>query len=118
MSLSKDYNAICGVLLAGSRKGLETDYAVGLDDDSATHLSVTRNEPVWSEWFNERKVVCIPNLPGSLYAEKTSHNEFRLIRSALFIPAVFHGSQSYIFLGFKEPPTDPLSMLVSVKSIS
>ena len=118
MSLSKDYNAICGVLLAGSRKGLETDYAVGLDDESATHLSVTRNEPVWSEWFSERKVVFIPNLSGSLYSEKTSHNEFRYIRSALFMPVIFHGSQSYIFLGFKDPPADPLSMLVNAESIS
>jgi len=115
MSLSKDYNAICGVLLAGSRKGLETDYAVGLDDESATHLSVTRNEGVWSDWFGERKVVFVPNLPASLYAEKTRLNEFRFIQSALFLPAIYHGSQSYIFLGFKEAPADPVSMLVSAK---
>ncbi len=113
MSLSKDYNAICGVLLAGSRKGLETDYSVGLDDESATNLSITRNESLWSEWFGDRRLIFVPNLSGSLYAEKTSHNDFRYIRSALFLPVLYHGSQSYIFLGFKDPPSDPLTMIVS-----
>jgi|GEM_PF-692388 len=112
MSLSKDFNAICGVLLAGSRKGLETDYAVGLDDESATYLSASKTEPVWDEWFRERDVVFVPDLSTSFYAEKTSHNEFRYIRSALFLPAVYHGAPSYIFLGFKDSPADPMAILM------
>ena len=116
MTLSKDYNAICGVLLAGSRKGLETDYAVGLDDDSATYLSVAKNEAVWDTWFNERKVIYVPQLSNSLYAEKTSHNEFRFIKAALFMPALYHGSHAYIFLsGFKDTPIDPMAMLVNIE---
>jgi low affinity Fe/Cu permease len=117
MSLSKNYNALCGVLLVGSRKGLESDYALGLLDESANLLSVTRNEPVWSEWFSDRKVVFVRSLSESLYREKTRHNDFHNIRSAVFIPAVYHGSQSYLFLGFKEPPADMISMLVSLESV-
>ncbi|MDF1566671.1 MAG: hypothetical protein P1P77_01485 [Spirochaetaceae bacterium] len=118
MSLSKEYNAICGVLLAGSRKGLETDYAVGLDDDSATQLSVNRAETIWDDWFNQREIIFVPNLSESKYADKTRHNEFRFIKSAIFIPATYRGAPSYIFLGFKEAPADPLALIVGAETLN
>jgi hypothetical protein len=118
MSLSKDYNAICGVLLAGSRKGLETDYAVGLDDDSATQLSVNRAESIWDEWFSQRKIIYIPKLSVSEYAAKTHHNEFRFIKSAMLIPATYRGAPSYIFLGFKEAPGDALAVIVGAETLN
>jgi low affinity Fe/Cu permease len=105
MSLSKEYNAICGVLLAGSRKGLETDYAVGLDDDSATQLSVNRAETIWDEWFNQREIIFVPKLSESKYADKTRHNEFRFIKSAIFIPATYRGAPPiYSSDSRKHPP--------------
>ena len=99
MSLSKEYRgAICGILLAGSPKGLQTDYAVGLDDESATSLSVTRDEAIWQEWFASRQIIFVPDLKNSPYSRKTPHSEYRNISAALF-------------LGFKVVPSDPLSLL-------
>ncbi|MCG8686692.1 MAG: hypothetical protein MI892_17570, partial [Desulfobacterales bacterium] len=116
MSLSKEYNALCGVLMAGTRKGLESDYAVGLDDESASFLSVTKNESVWDAWFAERKVVVVPDLADSPYAEKTRHNEYRYIKAALFLPALYHGAEAYLFMGFKEAPSDPMALLINVET--
>ncbi|PIE04143.1 MAG: hypothetical protein CSA76_05745 [Spirochaetales bacterium] len=111
MSLSREYNAVCAVLMVGSRKGLETDYAVGLDDESASHLSVTRNEAVWDEWFAKRQVVFVPSLAQSLYAEKIRYSEFMFVRSGMFIPALYLGTEACVFLGFKDVPADPASLL-------
>ena len=117
MSLSKDLGAICGVLMAGHRKGLACDYAVGIDDDGAACLAVDRSEQIWDDWFSQRRIVVIPQLAQSAYGVKTRHSEFRFIRSAILLPVVYHGAPSYVFLGFKRLPSDPLTVVASKSSL-
>lgn len=111
MGLSKQFHAICGVMMAGSQSGMETEYTVGLDDESASRLSVAQDEDVWKQWFSKRQIVFVPDLSSSLYAEKTRHVEYRHVKSGLFIPVLRGGSRSYVFLGFKEAPQDLMSLL-------
>jgi len=117
MKLSKEYRAICGALFLSSKKGLVTDYAVGLSDECATRLSVARGDKLWSEWFGKRLVIFIPELSNSPYASRTKHHEFRYIRAAVFIPIIYSGHSSYLFLGFKETPEDPMGLLVGATAI-
>lgn len=114
MKLSKEYRAICGTLFLSSKKGLVTDYTVGLSDECAAQLSVARGEKLWTEWFEKRLLVFIPDLPNSPYASRTEHYEFRYIRAAIFIPIIYSGTSSYLFLGFKEVPEDLMGLLVGV----
>lgn len=118
MGLSKQFHAVCGVMMASSSKGIETEYAVGLDDESAATLSAAAGEEVWEQWFSKRRIVFVPDLSSSLYAEKTRHVEYRHVKSALFIPVVYNGSQSYVFLGFKEVPQDLMSLLTIGQAVS
>ena len=118
MGLSKQFHAVCGVMMASSSKGVETEYAVGLDDESAATLSAAAGEEVWEQWFSKRRIVFVPDLSSSLYAEKTRHVEYRHVKSALFIPVVYNGSQSYVFLGFKEVPQDLMSLLTIGQAVS
>lgn len=118
MGLSKQFHAVCGVMMASSSKGIETEYAVGLDDESAATLSAAAGEEVWEQWFSKRRIVFVPDLSSSLYGEKTRHVEYRHVKSALFIPVVYNGSQSYVFLGFKEVPQDLMSLLTIGQAVS
>ena len=118
MGLSKQFHAVCGVMMASSSKGIETEYAVGLDDESAATLSAAAGEEAWEQWFSKRRIVFVPDLASSLYAEKTRHVEYRHVKSALFIPVVYNGSQSYVFLGFKEVPQDLMSLLTIGQAVS
>ena len=117
MKISKQYNAICAVLLSGSDNGLESEYSVGLDGDSAACLSVDMDEQAWVEWFSNRQIVFVPNLKSSLYSGKIQRSDYRYIQSGLFIPALFQGSHSYIFLGFKEVLADPTLLLVNNQKV-
>jgi len=117
MKLSKEYRAICGALFLSSEKGLVTDYAVGLSDECAAQLSVARGDKLWSEWFDKRLVVFIPELSNSPYSGITKHHEFRYIRAAVFIPIIYDGNSSYLFLGFKEAPEDPMGLLVGTAAL-
>ena len=118
MGLSKQFHAVCGVMMAASSKGIETEYAVGLDDESASTLSAAVGDEVWKQWFSKRRIVFVPDLSSSLYAEKTRHVEYRHVKSALFIPVVYNGSQSYVFLGFKEAPQDLMSLLTIGQAVN
>jgi len=112
MKLSKECGAICGALFLSSKKGLVTNYAVGLSEGCAAQLSVRRSEKLWTEWFERRLAVFIPELSNSPYASKTGHYEFRYVRAASLIPIIYAGTPSYLFLGFKEVPEDFMKLLV------
>ena len=117
MKLSKEYKANCGTLFLNSKKGLEADCSVGLSDECAIQLSVTRDEKIWSEWFERRLMVLIPNLSNSLYANKIEHYEFRYIHAALLIPIIYSGTPSYLFFGFKKAPEDPMGLLIGSTAV-
>jgi len=118
MKISQRTGALYAAILARKNENWIIFDSVGFDKEHSSNIVLRQNDVLYKRFLQGREPVMFDLDEAKEYlGEIVSERDREYINSVLFVPAVFQGSDVYLYLGLKSAHPDVESILNSLSQM-